>query len=176
MYTMCVHSDTIFFRYTEPTTLPPQPAVEPWVPLHVRCSPPVCAAQSCVVLHCCGPAPAAGSETDTSPLAPQLESAVQSAPIAPWATTLLVWMGRKHKKTVCRNSRNSRSSRSSKRFTLNVYFSFVWKLVEATAFNYVITLIVLCVLSASDKKAIAWEIGESDIICNSLKYIPWERK
>lgn len=155
--TLYSHSDTIFLRYTEPTTLPPQPAVEPWVPLHVRCSPPVCAAQSCVVLHCCGPAPAAGSETDTSPLAPQLESAVQSAPIAPWATTLLVWMGRKHKKTVFKNSRNSRSS---KRFTLNVYLCFVWKLVEATATNHVITLIVLCVLSASDKKAIAWEIRE----------------
>lgn len=139
-------SDTVFLRYTKPTTLPLQPAVEPWVPLHVRCSPPVCAAQSCVVLHCCGPAPAAGSETDTSPLAPQLEFAAQSAPIAPWATTLLVWMGRKHKKPACR------SSRSSKWFTLNVYFWFFWKLVEATATNYMITLIVLCVLSASVKK------------------------
>lgn len=84
-------------RKSKPACVPPRPAGESWPPLPGRCFPPACVAWSCVVLHYRGPAPASELETDTSPPVPQCESAVQSAPIAPWATILSAWMGRQYR-------------------------------------------------------------------------------
>lgn len=91
MYSICIKM-VIKVLKNKPATAPLQPAGEPWGPLHGRCFPPVGGVQSCVVLRGCGPAPAAGLGTDISPLAPQHESAFQSAPIAPLATVLSVCM------------------------------------------------------------------------------------
>lgn len=84
------------FKHTTPTTAPPQPVGESWRPLPGRCFLSACAVQSCIVHQSCGQGPAAGLGTDTFPPTPQHEYVVQSAPIAPLATILSVWMGTQH--------------------------------------------------------------------------------
>lgn len=77
--------------HTKSATVPPQPAGETWLPLLERRFPPAWAVCSCVVPLCCGPAPAAGWETDTSPPALQCEHADRSSPSVPSATVLSAW-------------------------------------------------------------------------------------
>ncbi len=151
--------------YTKQTAVPPQPAGEPWVPLHGRCSPPICAAHSCVVLRCCRPAPGAELGTDTSPPAPPHESAVQSAPIAPLATILSVWRGRKHENSV--------------REQQELYSECLLLVCMETGMgdhsNYVITLIVLCVLSPAATMWLHVKLKKSDITEWSKSYIKEEK-
>jgi len=120
------NGNTRVLRYTP---VPPQPAGGLCVPLHGRCFPPACAVQSCVDRHCCGPVPAAGLGTDTSPPAPLHESAGQSGPTAPLATVLSVCMGRTHHESSTRN-------------TLYGCFDCLW----TTPSNCVMPFIVSCVL------------------------------
>lgn len=115
-------------RHTKPATVPPQPAGETWLPLLGRRFPPAWAVCSCVVPLCCGPAPAAGWETDTSPPALQCEHAGRSSPSVPSAIVLSAW-----KKTTARQQFKREAG-----ITTALYISIIWKKKKTQQYKWCI--------------------------------------